>query len=116
MPFRKEQIMTDQKRLARSWVTWVGIRGAALEMHVSEDTIREWLKEAETGTNEDSEKCAVPEAETACLKNSVNRYTAEQKAAALAKVAELGITKAAKATGISIGSLNKWKKEAALSE
>lgn len=33
---------TEQtKRLAASWVTWVGVRGAAQEMGVSEETIKE---------------------------------------------------------------------------
>ena len=36
-------------------------------------------------------------------------YTAEQKAEALKKVEELGLSKAARELGISIGSLSKWK-------
>jgi len=41
-------------------------------------------------------------------------YTEEQKKAALEKVAELGITKAAKELGISINSLLKWRADAGL--
>ena len=37
-------------------------------------------------------------------------YTAEQKTAALAKVAEIGVTKASKELSIAIGTLNAWKK------
>ena len=37
-------------------------------------------------------------------------YTEEQKAAALTKVAEIGITKASKELGISVATLNAWKK------
>ena len=43
-------------------------------------------------------------------------YSAEQKAAALAKVAEIGVTKAAKELSISPATLNAWKKAAATKE
>ena len=39
-------------------------------------------------------------------------YTDEQKAEALAKVAEVGITKASKELSISATTLNSWKKAA----
>ena len=43
-------------------------------------------------------------------------YTEEQKAAALAKVAEIGVTKASKELSISAATLNSWKKSAATAE
>ena len=43
-------------------------------------------------------------------------YTAEQKADALKRVEELGLTKAAKKLGISATSLTKWKAEAELAD
>ncbi len=41
-------------------------------------------------------------------------YTEEERAEALKKVEELGLRKAAKETGISMGSLTKWKNDAAM--
>ena len=41
------------------------------------------------------------------------KYTEAEKLAAVAKVKELGITKASKELGIAVGSLNKWRTELA---
>ena len=41
---------------------------------------------------------------------AMKTYTDEQKAVALAKVAEIGVTKASKELSISINTLNNWKK------
>ena len=41
------------------------------------------------------------------------KYTEAEKQAAVAKVKELGITKASKELGIAVGSLNKWRTELA---
>lgn len=38
-------------------------------------------------------------------------YTEEEKASALAKVEEIGLTKASKELGIAVGTLTAWKKK-----
>lgn len=42
------------------------------------------------------------------------RYTAEQKSEALAMINDVGVSKTAKAMGISAATLHKWKKEGAV--
>jgi len=117
--------MVDEKtrRLGIAWVTWVGIRGAAEEMGVSEDTIKEWCVKAASPSERDQKlngnrghqpqvdqkpyEALAPEAKP----DRRVKYTPEQKTAALAMITEIGVTRTARQTGISIGSLNKWRQE-----
>ena len=117
--------MVDEKtrRLGIAWVTWVGIRGAAEEMGVSEETIKEWCADVAPPSERDQKlngnrghqpqvdqqphEAPAPEAKP----DRRVKYTPEQKAAALVMIAEIGVTKTARQTGISIGSLNKWRQE-----
>ena len=103
--------MTDERTIsiARNWVNFVGVKLAAEAMDVAEDVIRKWVGVSPSATSPSVEKCTEPVEKI----DRRQRYTPEQKAEALRLVEEIGLSKASRQTGISVGSLMKWRQEKA---
>lgn len=117
--------------LARNWAGWVGEQLAAQEMGVSVETLNGWLKpvsapastpkktkQTPTQTNQKPTQAPtqaptrpdqIADQDEPAVVSKVKRYTAEQKAEALRLVREIGLSKAARETGVSVQSLIKWR-------
>ena len=102
-------MMTDERTicLARNWVGWVGLRGAAEAMGVTEDVIRDWLETAPATSSSSAEKTAEPVEKI----DKRRKYTPEQKTEALRLVEVIGPSKASRQLGISLATLNQWRQK-----